>query len=410
VARLEGGDAPPLCLLSHIDVATVEAARWDQGHTPFSGDIDAEGRIWGRGALDMKGMGAIELMSLIWAKRVGLPLGRDVILLATADEEVDNRGAAHLASMWDELRCGYVINEGGLGLRGALFEGQDLFGISVAEKGALWLRMIASGEAGHGSTPDDQDAPARLVRALTRVASREARAKIPVAMYDLLARAGEDHGGVVGGILRTPWAVRAFVRPKLMARGTTAAVISDTVHVTGFGGAAEPNVVPSEVWAQLDCRLLPGSDPAELERELVALVDDSNVRFERISWTPPNESPFDDPVYEAIARQVQRHYPGVVVGPVVSPGSTDSQLFRPLGARAYGAVPLMIRTEDAETMHGHNEHVRQDTLATGLRAMFGIVVEVAADPAAVAPPGDRMIAPTAPLPPVPVPGVRAPGG
>lgn len=388
VARLKGdGSRRPLCLLSHIDVATVEADRWDQGHAPFSGDIDANGLIWGRGALDMKGMGAIELMAMIWAKRVGLPLDRDLVLLATADEEVDNQGAAQLARMWSELDCEYVINEGGLGLRDALFEGQDLFGISVAEKGALWLRVVASGEAGHGSTPDAEDAPARLIRALARLTEREPQARIPPAMYDLLARAGVSKGGVVGAILRTPWAVRAFVRPKLMANGATAAVVSDTVHVTGFGGAEAPNVVPSEVWAQLDCRLLPGSDPDAFEADLRAVIDDANVRIERLSWTPPNESPYDDPVYAAIARHVQARYPGIVVGPVVSPGTTDSQLFRPLGAKAYGAVPILVRRADAETMHGHNERIAMDVLAVGLRTMFGVVVEVAGDPAAI-PAGD----------------------
>jgi len=116
--------------------------------------IDEDGVIWGRGALDMKGVGVLELLSLVWLARLEVPLRRDVVLLAVGDEEVDNAGMRFLAAQhWAQIGCSHAINEGGMGVRDALFEGLDLFTVSFTEKGALWVRMVASGEPGHGSTP-----------------------------------------------------------------------------------------------------------------------------------------------------------------------------------------------------------------------------------------------------------------
>ncbi len=127
IARLEGGDQPPLCLLSHLDVVPAEADRWSVD--PFGGAIQ-DGYVWGRGALDMKGMGAMELMAMVQLKRSGVRLDRDVILVAVADEEVDNAGVQQVMARWDELGCSHVLNEGGLGLRDLLFEGANLYAIS----------------------------------------------------------------------------------------------------------------------------------------------------------------------------------------------------------------------------------------------------------------------------------------
>ena len=124
-------------------------ARWavPAGRGPLSGVVDPQGELWGRGALDMKGMGALELMTIVLLKRLGVPLRRDLILLATADEEGGNRGMRHLVDRhWGRIACGHVVNEGGMGLRDMLFRGQSVWPISVAEKGVLWLRLTVRGE------------------------------------------------------------------------------------------------------------------------------------------------------------------------------------------------------------------------------------------------------------------------
>ncbi len=380
IARLKGtGSEKPLCLLSHLDVVPAEAKNWQQ--PPFSGLVDAQGMIWGRGALDMKGMGLIETLTLIWLKRLHVPLKRDVILLAVADEEVDNRGMLFIVEKyWPQIDCSHVVNEGGMGIRDAMTPGQTIFAISVAEKGLLWLKMIAHGKAGHGSTPIPGRAPERLLKALDKIRARHPEAVWHDSTRETLAQVGHDVGGATGYVLTRPTLQNWLAESKLMANPGTAAAMTDTVNITGFGGANEPNVIPSEVWAHLDCRLLPGHKPADMLADLIKLVDDPNVRFEVLHQALANESPWDDPFYRALARHAVAGKPNAVAGPVLSPGFTDSLHLRPLGVRAYGFVPFATPQEDTGTMHGENERVSSENVRDGLRTLFSAVVDVTALP------------------------------
>ncbi len=380
IARLKGdGSEKPLCLLSHIDVVPAEAKNWAQ--PPFSGYIDDHGVIWGRGALDMKGMGLLETLTLIWLKRLNVPLKRDVVLLAVADEEVDNRGMQHIvAKYWPQIDCSQVVNEGGMGIRDAMAPGQTIFAISVAEKGLLWLKMIAHGKAGHGSTPIPGRAPDRLLDALAKIRARHPEAVWQASTRETLAQVGHDVGGVTGYVLTRPTLQDWLAEGQLMQNQGTRAAMIDTVNVTGFGGAEEPNVVPAEVWAQLDCRLLPGHKPAELLAELVKLVDDKQVRFEVLYQAEANASTWDDPFYRALARHAIAGKHNAVVGPVLSPGFTDSLRLRPLGVRAYGFVPFATTQDETGGMHGENERVSSENVRDGLRVLFSAVVDVAALP------------------------------
>ena len=139
--------------------------------------------------------------------------------------------------------------------------------------------------------------------------------------------------------------------------------------------------MPAEVWAQLDCRLLPGHKPADMLLELTRLIDDPNIRFEVLHQAEANESPADDPFYRALARHAVEGRTHAVVGPVLSPGFTDSLHLRPLGVRAYGFVPFAASQEETGSMHGENERVSSENVRDGLRALFAAVVDVTALPA-----------------------------
>lgn len=381
VARLPGSGAEaPLCLLSHIDVASSEPERWAAGKGPFSGVIDEDGYLWGRGALDMKGMGAMELMTLVWLKRLDVPLRRDVILLAVADEEVDNRGALHIASRWDEIGCSHLVNEGGLGVRDAIFEGQTIFGISTAEKGILWAQLVAEGKPGHGSTPQPNQSPDALRRALDDLDRYDPKPRIPDALFVTLDAVGRQRGGFAGAVLTRPWAVNLLVRPQLAKEPGMNALMVDTLNLTGLGGMLQPNVVPSASIAQLDSRLLPGTTPDEMAARIRHLTRKHPVHLEILQTAKSLGSPVDDPLYDALARYAVEGRDDAVVGPILSPGFTDSLLLRPLGVRAYGFVPVEVSTEEAETMHGHDERVPVDQVKKGFQRLFNAVVEVAAAP------------------------------
>jgi len=389
VARIRGsGDQPPLCLMSHIDVATAEPEHWPAERGPFSGVIDDDGVLWGRGALDMKGMGTIEVMTMVWIARLGIPLRRDVILLAVADEEVGNHGAEYLAEQhWAELGCSHMINEGGFGVPDVFFDGQTVFAISVAEKGVLWVEVVARGEPGHGSTPTRDQAPEHLVTALRRLDERHIKPRFHPAMLELFYRVGMGREGLERTVLTHPSAAKALLKGRMMDNALTQALLTNTIHLTGLKGAREPNVVPSEARAVFDCRVLPGESPDQLLAELQALLgNDPRLSYEVILAKEGNESTLDDPLYAIIARHAVDGSTGAVAGPIVSPGYTDSITFRDLGVRAYGLIPFLVPADELTTMHGHNERVSTANVHDGLRKLFAIVTDFCALPGAALPP------------------------
>ena len=185
MARLKGsGAAKPILLLHHMDVVPTDAARWKRD--PFGGEL-AEGAIWGRGAMDMKGPGVAHLYALIALKRMNVPLDRDIILMAVPDEEV----GGGLGAIWmrehhyKEFEPEFILDEGGFGSRDLFSSGKLVFGISVAEKKILWLKLTAEGVAGHGSQPHDRNPNDRLVRALTKLLA-EPMSSSPFSVVDTM--------------------------------------------------------------------------------------------------------------------------------------------------------------------------------------------------------------------------------
>ena len=241
LARLKGtGPAKPLLLLHHMDVVATDPSRW--AHDPFGAEI-ADGRIWGRGAFDMKGQGVIQLMAFLSLKRLNVPLNRDVILMAVPDEEVGGMLGAKwmLKEHYDELDPEYILDEGGVGSRDLFAPGKLVFGISVAEKKILWLKLRAEGVSGHGSQPHDQNPNDRLTRALARMLERAA----PVVA---LCRRRDDEG-TGGGARRQQVQQRHPAlddidhEPAVWSRRSAA----DQRHPLGRGGHARLPCPPGNV-------------------------------------------------------------------------------------------------------------------------------------------------------------------
>ena len=370
-----GSDAP-LCLLSHLDVVPADDEHWEQ--PPYSGHVDDEGRIWGRGALDMKSMGLMEALAMVWLARLDVPLSRDIILLAVSDEEVDNTGAKWLAQNWEGIGCSHLINEGGIGIEDALFDGQAAYFISVGEKGTAWVDLVATGEPSHGSTPLPDQSPDRLLSALDDLSDRKVRYRIPEPMYDLLDAVGRHKRGLTGAVLTRPFLVRTLAKGQLMSEPAVRATASNTCNLTGLLGGGSHNVVASESVAHVDCRLQPEVEPQAFIAELRELIDTEGVTIEDRGSLQGNWSPVDDPLYRAIAAYSTEGQPDAVAGPVLSVGFTDSILLRPLGVNAYGLAPIRITQDEAFSMHGHNEYIRTDDLGDGLYRLFSIVLDQSA--------------------------------
>lgn len=374
-ARLEGeGQEGPLCLVSHIDVVSAEPELWSV--PPDSGRLQ-DGAVWGRGALDMKGAGALHLQTFRMLSRLNVPLRRDVVLVAVADEEVSNQGIQQLIQdHWDEIGCTHAINEGGIGLVDPLFEDQTLYAISVGEKGVLWVRIKVKGEPGHGSTPRPDQAPSLLLETLDRILEPPPEFAPPEAFLELARRAGADKGGLVGALLQRPSAVRYLLKRRLLANPITAAGTTNTINLTGLEGAIAPNVVPSASSALLDIRLLPGTTTEDMLETLRERINDDRVEIEVLTARDAEVSPMDDPVYQSLANASERYTPGAVAAPAISVGFTDSVFLRQHGVHAYGLVPFVVTEVELRGMHGNNERVSLENLARGLKITWTALLEL----------------------------------
>ncbi len=378
--------AGPLCLVSHIDVVTAEVARWPTDRGPLSGAVVAEEGetfVYGRGALDMKGMAMMELHALFALIESKIERYRDVVVVAVADEEVKSRGMQHMISdeVWAKIGCTHAINEGGLGLKDAIVEGQTVFAISVGERGVLWSKVVAEGPPGHGSTPIPGRAPERLLKAMKRLDAWRDQPLIHPAIYELLAEVGHEAGGAQGFVLQRPFLVDLLVKDRLQQKPTTRAITSNTIHLTGFGGAEQPNVVPSTVWAQYDVRLLPGTTPAAMRATIEALLHDiEGVHLEVLEEKEPGISDWDDPLFRALQRNAVDGVARAVAGPVISPGFTDSILLRRRGVKAYGIIPVVIDAKDSATMHGDGERVSRENIVRGTRTLALTLADVVGAP------------------------------
>ena len=359
LARLKGsGTAKPILLLHHMDVVPADKSRWKRD--PFGGEI-ADGAIWGRGAMDMKGPGVAHLYAFIALKRSNVPLNRDIILMAVPDEEI---GGA-LGALWmrdrhyQEFDPEYILDEGGFGSRDLFTPGKLVFGISVAEKKILWLKLSAEGIAGHGSQPHDRNPNDRLVKALSRLLSQP----LPSSSFSVLET------------------FKSRVAP-LANNKFNNAIQHSTISLTSLrSGVGEPpkvNVIPSIAEATLDCRLLPGTSKEEWLKEIARRLGDPQIKVEVMYESPdPVITTQDSALYRSLEAAVRKRHPEAIVTPMIVPYGTDANSFRPLGVKSYGFTPAILPADVVASMHGDAEHVPVDALGPAIQILYDALKETA---------------------------------
>lgn len=371
--RVVASELRPIVLLSHIDVVPAEPEHWQVD--PFAGEL-IDGVIWGRGALDMKGMAVMELLATVLAKRLDLPLERDIVFLAVADEEEGGEfGIRYLAREHPELlEADVVLNEGAYGFREFMGRPVKMFAVGPSEKSPCWLRLVARGRPGHASVPHGDNAVERLVAALARISAAERRKRVS-APVEAMLRTLATEGFLPADLDPT---AEEVVEMLASADGHLAAVTSDTINLTSLRAGGKHNVIPASAEATLDCRLLPGTNPDEFVAELERLIDDPSIEIVRVLEHVSGESSLDAPPVAAIRDVVAATYgeDGMVL-PVLSPGFTDSHAFRAAGVPAYGFIPALLTREELATIHGHNERISQENLELGTRILFEVVRRLA---------------------------------
>lgn len=367
---------PSITLLSHSDVVPVVRDDWELD--PFGAEI-RDGWLHGRGVLDLKGLGVAQLTAMVLLQRQAVPLRRGVVAVVAADEEAGGAyGAQWLVRERPALLdTDLVLGEGGYSPTGLLPDGGQLHAIAVAEKGYLELELACEGPAHHASMPEEEDAPARLVRAVARVLAAPALVRVTPATEQLCRTLAELGHGLHAAVLRRPRLIERLGARALPKDPLVRSMFTETCAVTILSAGYKANVVPGKASAVLSMRLLPGTDAAGATERIRRLVADDGVRITRVMHKDPNDSTFATADFALLSRCATAAGPGRAV-PILSPGASDARHWRAADVPSYGWIPFGLPVTDIHSVHGPNERIAVDSFLAGLRRYYRTVAALAA--------------------------------
>jgi acetylornithine deacetylase/succinyl-diaminopimelate desuccinylase-like protein len=364
VARIEGSDRsrPALLIHGHLDVVPANAADWRRD--PFAGEIE-DGCVWGRGAIDMKDMDAIMLAVTRQRVREGRKPARDIVLAFTADEEAGGTwGAGFLVEQHKDLFDGVTEAIGEVGGFSVSIGDQRLYAVQTAEKGLAWMRLTATGTAGHGSMIHSDNAVTTLAEAVARVGRHQWPLELPAATRTFLEAASQALG--IDFDPRDPGSVLGKIGGMSKMIGATT---QHTANPTRLAAGYKVNVIPQAATAEIDGRYLPGRD-AEFFGELDRLLG-SAVKREFIHHDGALETTPDGALWDAMSASLRAEDPDATVVPYCLSAGTDAKWFARLGIRCFGFSPLRLPAEMdfAGMFHGIDERVPVDGLRFGVRVL-----------------------------------------
>lgn len=362
VARIPGAQpGPGLLVHGHLDVVPAVAADWSV--PPFAGEI-RDGFLYGRGTIDMKSACATTLAVVRSFARSGRRPRRDVVLAFLADEEdTGDFGSRWLVTEHPELFEGVteaVSESGGFTVQAA--DGVRLYPIAVGERGSAWMRLTATGTAGHAAKVNPDNAVVTLVNALSRLGSHQWPIRLSPAVQGFLE--------TVGPLLGVPVDLDD-VDGTIAKLGAAASLVSATVRCSSTPTMLEAgykvNVVPGSAVAYVDGRMLPGC-----EEEYLATVDEllgPGIVREFVNHEAPLAAPHTGPLMDAMTAALVAEDPAATVVPFVMSGGTDAKAFARLGINGYGFAPLSLPANQGygSVAHGVDERVPVDGLEFGAR-------------------------------------------
>ena len=378
-ARIKGGDQPALILLQHTDVVPASKDYWETD--PMVGQIK-NGYLYGRGVIDMKGAGISQLVTFIRLHRQGKKLNRDLVFLATADEEAGGLyGAGWMIENHPEVfkGAGYVINEGGSGMK---IDNDKIFTIEVTQKVPVWLRMTATDVPGHGSTPRSTSSVSRIVHALNLIRENPFPARIIPAVdayFKSLSLNMSGKDALAFADIHSAIQERDFLANLQKASPSYHALTRDTCSLTMLQGSQKINVVPPVAVAEVDCRMLPDRSAEEFIKDFKNLVSPSGVEVDLILAFAPAVSSTQSKFFKHIEAVTAKLHPGSRVVPAVMTGFTDSHFTRELGMDSYGFNPVLLDSNSFSGVHGNNERVKVSSYLQGTEDLYQIVSQFTID-------------------------------
>jgi acetylornithine deacetylase/succinyl-diaminopimelate desuccinylase-like protein len=380
IARMRAGLLPDpgraLMLLSHTDVVGVDRAKWSVD--PFGGIIK-DGYLYGRGTLDAKGLAVAELAVLVALKRAGVKLDRDVVFVAEGDEEEGGEAGIEfvLRRHWEKAAAAFAINEGG---RVVEKDGHvHLVEVQASEKVPVNLELIATGPAGHGSVPRQDNAVLKLAAAVAKIGAYET----PVKMNTVTRRYFERLATIEPDAELAKW-MRALEQPERMqtaARRLSAAsavwssMLRNSIAPTVLRAGFRSNVVPSEARATLNVRMFPGESVTELIANLTKLVNDPQVEIVGGQASRPlaPASSLDTELYGVIEKVTPAVFPGSTTLPTLSTWATDSAQLRMRNVQAYGINPFPLPESEIERIHSDDERISLTAFRRGIEYLYAVV-------------------------------------
>jgi acetylornithine deacetylase/succinyl-diaminopimelate desuccinylase-like protein len=368
VARIPGdGSKRPLMLCNHTDVVPVEAQYWEM--PAFEGVIK-DGRVYGRGAVDMKGCGVMQLITFLLLKREGMRLTRDLVFCAVPDEEA----GSEYGMVWlcehrpDVVDVEFELREGGGGTTRFGREEAKLFSVATNEKDICWLRLTAVGRPGHGSVPHYENSAVYLVQALNRLVDWERGLTFTPDTEAYVGRLAE------AGLL-PPLNKRSELEDRIKNSPELLAMFINTLNLTMLDAGIKANVIPAKSEAVVDCRLLPGQSKEDWMEQVRKRIGDERVTVELYSpdQGEPARVDWDTELFRTISAVVKEAMEDAIVVPGMTVGGTDNRFLRERGIPAYGFIPCLLSPDERRGFHGNNEFLTIENLNMGCELMYEVV-------------------------------------
>jgi len=368
IATLKGdGTKRPLMLCNHTDVVPVEPQYWT---VPAFEGVVKDGKVYGRGAVDMKGCGVMQLITFLLAKRMGWKLKRDLVFCAVPDEEAGSEwGMEWLCKHRPDLvDVEFELSEGGGGTNRFGREETKLFSVATNEKEVAWMRLTSVGTPGHGSRPHYDNSAVHLVTALAKLASWERPLTFTPDTTAYLERLGEAG-------LFPPLSDRDGVEDRIRKSPELHAMFINTLNITMGHWGIKANVIPAKSEATIDCRLLPGQTKEDWLRQIREQIDDDRITVELLLEDQGEMVgvDWDTELFRTIESVVKGAMEDAVVVPTMTVGGTDNRFLRARGIPAYGFIPCLLSPEERAGFHGNDEFMTVENLNMGCELMYEIV-------------------------------------
>ena len=378
-ARIKGGNKPALMMLQHIDVVPADPKHWSV--QPFDA-TEKDGFLYGRGTLDMKGTGITQLATFLSLKRSSTPLNRDVIFLATADEEAGGfYGVGWLIKNKPEIfeNVKLLINEGG---SGRIINNNLVFEIELTQKVPVWLKLIAVDTPGHGSSPRISSSVTRLIDGLHYLKKNPFPPRIIPSVKKYFSgmsnyleeEKAEDYRNIDGSIKR-----ENFIKQLQIQSPFHHSLTRDTCSITRLGASNKINVVPPVAWAEIDCRILPDRTAEDFINEIKYMMEPFDIKVETIMAFTSASSTTESELYKAIKSTLKNLYPHSYIIPRVTTGFTDSHFTRDLGIQSYGFNPIIVPLKELGRIHGNDERININAFKQGVKDHLVIIKSLVYD-------------------------------